>query len=140
MPHLSPDLTVRVAAAPDLAWLAVLGATSGPGTDLAHETRLLRRIDEPQAYVTVLADGVPAGIGRAVADSGWTGVFTMATAPEMRRRGVARLVLSAIGQWAGAHGAPRMYLQVEQSNDAARRLYEAAGFGQLSAYHYRVRA
>jgi hypothetical protein len=50
------------------------------------------------------------------------------------------VVLSAIACWADAHDAPRLYLQVEQSNAAARRLYDAAGFTQLATYHYHVRA
>ncbi|MEV6487196.1 GNAT family N-acetyltransferase [Actinoplanes sp. NPDC051633] len=89
---------------------------------------------------SVRLDGVVAGRGRAVAENGWTGVFDMVTAPAARRRGVARQILAAIAEWAAAHGAPRLYLQVEESNDAARRLYESAGFSPLTTYHYRVSA
>jgi N-acetylglutamate synthase len=135
-----PGMTMRADTAPGPDWLAVLSATSEPGTDVEHEARLLRRVDRPHTYLTVLADGEPVGIGRAVADGGWTGVFNIATTPRARRRGVARLVLSGIVCWADAHDAPRLYLQVEQSNDTARRLYDAAGFTQLATYHYRVRA
>jgi RimJ/RimL family protein N-acetyltransferase len=63
----------------------------------------------------------------------------MVTVPAARRRGAARLVLSAIARWACEHGAPRLYLQVERSNEAARRLYAAAGFTEVASYHYRVR-
>jgi GNAT superfamily N-acetyltransferase len=137
--HTSPETLVRVDTALNPDWLAVLSATSGSGIDVEHETRLLPRVECAQAYVTVLAGGKPVGIGRAVADSGWTGVFNMATIAQMRRRGVARLILSAIARWADTQAAPRLYLQVERSNDAARSLYEAAGFRQLATYHYRVR-
>jgi GNAT superfamily N-acetyltransferase len=137
--YVPAGTTVRVENSPDPEWLAVLSATSDPDTDVHHETRLLRRVDRPHAYVTVLASDEPVGIGRAVADGGWTGVFNMATTPRARRRGVARVVLSTIAGWADAHGAPWLYLQVERSNDAARRLYEAAGFTQLATYHYRAR-
>jgi N-acetylglutamate synthase len=133
-----PDITVHVDMSPGPDWLAVLGATGGPGTDVEHETRLLHRIELPHAYVTVLAEGEPVGIGRAVADAGWTGAFTMLTMPEARRRGVGRLVLLAIARWARANDAPRLYLQVERSNDAARRFYDAVGFTELASYHYRV--
>jgi N-acetylglutamate synthase len=91
----------------------------------------------PTAHLTVFADGEPAGTARAVAEDGWTGVFGMATSPRARRRGVARLALATIADWAEKHGAGRLYLQVEQSNIAARRLYEAAGFTGLTTYHYR---
>jgi GNAT superfamily N-acetyltransferase len=117
--------------------LAVLEATGEPAADARHETRHLHRVRLPQAFVTASVDGEPVGIGRAVADDGWTGVYSMATAPRARRSGVARAVLGAIAGWAQTQGAPRLYLQVEQSNDAARRLYASAGFTPLAAYHYR---
>lgn len=136
---LPAGLAVRVDASLSAEWLAVSSGTNEAVTDAEHETRLLHRIDRPAAYVTVLAGGDPVGIGRAVADAGWTGVFSMATTVGARRRGVARLVLSAIAGWADARGAPRLYLQVERSNAAARRLYAIAGFTELATYHYRLR-
>ena len=131
-------MTTRVDSSLSAEWLAVLSATTGLG-DVEHDSGLMRRIDRPLVYVTVLADDEPVGIGRAVADAGWTGVFSMATTVRARRRGAARTVLSAITGWADAHGAPLLYLQVEQSNAAARRLYAVAGFTELATYHYRLR-
>ncbi len=81
-------------------WIDVLRVTSKPGTDVERETRLLRRVDVAQTYITVFAQGQPLGIGRAVSDDGWTGIFNMATVPQARRRGVGRLILSAIAFWA----------------------------------------
>lgn len=132
-------LKARADTTPGVDWLAVFRTTNGPGTDVEHETRLLRRVGREHGFVTVFADTEPVGIGRAVADGGWTGVFNMATIPSARRRGVGRSVLSAIAEWADAHGTPRLYLQVEQSNDAARHVYDAAGFIEVATYHYRVR-
>lgn len=137
--HPPPGMTLAVDTVPTRDWRAVLGATGEPGTDQRHETRLLHRV-APQACLVVFADGTPVGAGRAVAESGWTGIFSMATTPPARRRGVARLVMSAIEAWAQAHDAPRLYLQVEQSNQAGRRFYRAAGFTELARYHYRVGA
>jgi ribosomal protein S18 acetylase RimI-like enzyme len=62
----------------------------------------------------------------------------MATSPWAHRRGFAHAVLSAIGEWAVAAGAPQVFLEVEKSNDAARRVYLDAGFAHLADYHYRV--
>jgi len=131
--------TVRLDDSPGPEWLAVLRSATEPETDVEHETRLLHGIDRPQAYVTACMGSDPVGIGRAVVDEAWTGIFSMATAPRARRRGVGRLVLSALGRWAEGRGAPQLYLQVERANAGARRLYDAAGFTQLAAYHYRVR-
>ena len=135
-----PEISVCLDTSPGPDWLAVLRATSGPGTDVEHETRLLCRVGSPHVCVAVLADGAPVGIGRAVADAGWTGAFTMVTIPEARRRGVGSVVLSAIARWAQANDAPRLYLQVERSNHAARRFYDAVGFTRLATYHYRVQS
>lgn len=135
----APGLDVRVGSGLDPGWLAVLATTGGPRTVVENETRLLSRVGLRSAYVTVFADDEPAAIGRAVADDGWTGVFGMATAPWARRRGAARLVLSAIARWAREQDAPRLYLQVERSQTAAYRLYAAAGFTEVATYHYRVR-
>lgn len=114
-------------------------STAGRQTSVEREADLLRRVRLPSAYATVFAGREPIAIGRAVADDGWTGVFGMATASAARRQGAARLVLAAIANWAGEHGAPRLYVQVERSNTPAVRLYEAVGFSGLAAYHYRVR-
>ena len=78
-------------------------------------------------------------LGFAVADRGWTGIFGMGTRPEARRQGAATAVLHTLAQWAVDEGAPRLYLQVEEDNTAARTLYERAGFVDTYRYHYRTR-
>jgi ribosomal protein S18 acetylase RimI-like enzyme len=77
-------------------------------------------------------------VGRVVADNGWAGVFGMAMLPQARGKGAARTVLVALADWAGAHEADRMYLQVECDNIPAFRLYSRAGFGEVCDYHYRT--
>lgn len=75
---------------------------------------------------------------RAVADTGWAGVFSMATLPSARGKGAARNVLTALAGWAAENGAEHMYLQVESDNTAASRLYARGRFTEISAYHYRT--
>jgi ribosomal protein S18 acetylase RimI-like enzyme len=62
----------------------------------------------------------------------------MATLPGARGQGAARNVLAALADWAGAHEADRMYLQVERDNIPALRLYERMGFSEICGYHYRA--
>jgi GNAT superfamily N-acetyltransferase len=78
-------------------------------------------------------------IGFAVAEQGWTGIFGMGTRPEARRQGAATAVLRTLAQWAVDHDAPRLYLQVEEDNTAARALYTRAGFVDTYRYHYRTK-
>lgn len=92
----------------------------------------------PGAYACAMLGDEVVAVGRAVADTGWAGVFGMATLPQARGKGAARHLLAALAGWAGAHQADRMYLQVEHDNGPALRLYERAGFGEMSGYHYRT--
>ena len=101
---------------------------------------MLRRVDRPSAYASVLTGTDVIAVGRAVTETGWAGVFGMATLPPARGRGAARHVLAALARWAADHGAAHMYLQVEGDNTPARRLYERAGFTELCRYHYRTAA
>jgi ribosomal-protein-alanine N-acetyltransferase len=75
---------------------------------------------------------------RAIA--GEAEVLTLATAPGLRRRGVARALLEAALQSAAVHGARQAFLEVAHDNIAAIALYERAGFspvGRRPAYYAR---
>lgn len=50
----------------------------------------------PSAFVTATVDGDPVAVARAVADTGWVGVFGLATLPTARRRGAAGRVLATV--------------------------------------------
>ncbi|WP_407562958.1 GNAT family N-acetyltransferase [Streptomyces sp. 184] len=134
-------LRVRVEDRPDGAWFDVWHTVHGAGAvDGAAAWGLLDRVAGPCAYARVLDGGETVAVGRAVADTGWAGVFAMATLPAARGRGAGGRVLGALAGWAGAHGADHLYLQVERDNPAALRLYGCAGFRELCAYHYRTAA
>ncbi|WP_370017424.1 GNAT family N-acetyltransferase [Planotetraspora sp. GP83] len=97
-------------------------------------------MERPSAYACAMIGEDVLAVGRAVADTGWAGVFGMATLPKARGKGAARGVLAALASWARAHEADRMYLQVERDNIPALRLYERMGFTELCGYHYRTAA
>lgn len=122
------------------AWFETWLAVHGAGGDPDPERAMLRRVDRPSGYASAWRGPEVVAVGRAVADTGWAGVFGMATLPHARGTGAARQVLAALAGWAGRRGAAHMYLQVECDNTAARRLYERAGFTELCRYHYRVAA
>ncbi len=127
---------VRVEDRPEREWFAVWHAVHGGDSDA--EWAMLARVGRPCAYAGATIDGDVVAVGRAVADTGWAGVFGMATLPEARGRGAARGVLAALAGWAATRQAGRMYLQVDHGNVAATRLYERAGFAELCGYHYRT--
>ena len=78
-------------------------------------------------------------MGLVVVERGWAGLFCMATRPEDRRRGVASAVARRAAGWAAGGGAGQLYLQVEEGNLPARRLYRLLGFRPSHHYQYRVR-
>ncbi len=135
----APALHVSIRDHAHPVWFATWAAVHAPEADPGPELRLLERINPPSGYVTVYATGRAVAVGRAVAERGWTGVFGMATLPHARGLGAARAVLVALAVWAMSQDAPRLYLQVEADNAAARGLYELAGFAETANYHYRVR-
>lgn len=108
---------------------------------------LLRRIGPggPRTPIAVVArtahpgqPGHPVGIGFAVVDGSWVGIFGMRTAPEHRRRGIASALVGAIVRAAAEHGATAAYLQVEDDNAAAIACYERLGFATSHRHHYRT--
>jgi ribosomal-protein-alanine N-acetyltransferase len=65
-------------------------------------------------------------------------IADLAIAPEARRRGIARALLDRIEAESRTRGAMILYLEVRESNAAARALYESRGFsavGRRSEYY-----
>lgn len=58
-------------------------------------------------------------------------VMTIAVAPRGRRRGLGAALLEELVRRARRAGSDRLLLEVRADNDAARRLYETAGFETL---------
>jgi GNAT superfamily N-acetyltransferase len=81
-------------------------------------------------------DGKPVGVGTVMLEEGLAGVFSMATAPDMRARGVATAILASLLTWAWEHGAAHAYLQVDGDNHRALGVYRKFGFTTAYTYHY----
>lgn len=59
-------------------------------------------------------------------------IFKIAVLPECRRQGVGRMLLQGAESLLRQRGARECFLELRQSNLAARALYEAAGFVGIS--------
>ena len=127
------DVAVRSRA--DAAWVQTWAACEGRPDAREHADEVLARI-EPATGFAIAGHG--EGVGLAVYERGWAGLFCVATAPEARGRGVARTVVHALTSWATRHGAQRIYLQVDSDNAPAHALYASAGFTRSHGYHYRA--
>ena len=129
---------VRIDDDPTSAWFEVWHGVHRHAGDRRTERDLLSRVERPSAYASVMLGNDVVAVGRVVVDDGWAGVFGMATLRHARGKRAGRTVLAALAEWAAAHDADRLYLQVECDNIAALRLYDAAGFGEVCRYHYRT--
>jgi len=58
-------------------------------------------------------------------------ILTVGVRPQARRGGRGRLLVQQSIVDSAAHGAVRMFLEVAQSNEAARSLYASCGFEEV---------
>jgi GNAT superfamily N-acetyltransferase len=135
--RLRGGLRAEVDDAPTASWFHAWYSVHGSGSDPRCERELLARVELPSRYASMKIGQRVVGVGRVVLDSGWAGVFGMATLPEARGKGIGRTVLDSLAIWADAQHIDRLYLQVEQGNTRAVRLYRHAGFTEVCEYHYR---
>ena len=127
---------VQLAAEPDDAWLARYHFMGQPELPPAGRELL---VSAPwQAFGSVRAGGQAIAIGRVAVAAGWAGLTAVEVDPGCRRRGLATALTARLAALAAARGAARLFLQVEDGNDPAHRLYQRAGFADHHGYHYRV--
>lgn len=82
-----------------------------------------------EAIVATMTELVGYSIVRAVAGS--AEILNLAVAPSHRRRKVGARVLDYVLECARTDGIGELFLEVRESNAAARALYRAAGFSQI---------
>ena len=82
--------------------------------------------------VATTSDGTIAGYAGLDLSGDVADVMTIATSPGHQGRGTGRLLLAELVRRATAHGADAVLLEVRADNDAARRLYDRAGFEVIS--------
>ncbi|MFW9974594.1 MAG: GNAT family N-acetyltransferase [Candidatus Thorarchaeota archaeon] len=99
---------------------------------------IIKRIAGAKNVARVLQHGSIAGVGLGVVEGEWLGLFSVRTMPEFRRKGVAWSVNCALAMWGEDHGAKRAFLQVEEENIPAQKLYESMGFKPFYTYWYRI--
>jgi ribosomal-protein-alanine N-acetyltransferase len=90
-------------------------------------------------FLVAECDGGVAGytIAHHAADEGE--ILNLGVTPPQRRRGVGRALVVGVLEELAAHGVRIVFLEVRESNTAARRLYEAHGFREVGrrAKYYR---
>lgn len=106
---------------------------------LWRECGLTRPWNDPDRDFVLAADGPASTVlvadrdGR-IAGSVMTGfdghrgwVYYLAVAPDARRAGLGRMLMTAAEAWLRERGAPKVQLMVREGNDAALAFYAALG-------------
>ena len=137
--RLAEGISVKTAPRLDESWLRAFMRVEGHDPAWVDLYRAIMAAIGPAArFFRAEWGGETAGVGMAVSERGWTGIFNLATAQHMRGRGVATSVIADLAHWSVERGADQLYLQVMESNEVARSLYARLGFSYLYGYHYRT--
>lgn len=101
--------------------------------------RMVMRRD-PGCILVAERSGRVAGYAALWVSADEAELADLAVAPEQRRRGVGRTLLGACLRQAAERGARDVFLQVRESNEAARSLYRESGFREVGrrARYYRA--
>ena len=133
-----PNVPLSTADRPQDRWLRLYRQGTVP-----PQAKVILGSGERYRYATIYDEttGEPLAIGRAALDresGAWVGLAGIETAPEARRRGLARLILRTLLAWAAEQGAEHAMLEVRRENEAALALYRQLGFVIAHEYHYRT--
>ncbi len=120
-------------------WLDVYYEISGEELSQRDiHTRLLRRVNGSPLYVCLENEvGDPVCCAIAIFFNDVIGIYSVVTSPEFQRRQFATLLLDALLARGRRGRATHAFLQVEESNEAAIKLYNKLGFKTLYRYWYR---
>ena len=132
---LPSGVEVEVAGSPASDWSQVFLGEGFDPVDGASRLAILQRARD-SVFAAVRIGGRVVAVGSAGLAHGWCGVHGMRTLPAWRGRGLASSILARLGAQARARGLERAFLQVEQANTGAQRLYARAGFTPAWVYEY----
>jgi ribosomal protein S18 acetylase RimI-like enzyme len=129
-------LPVRFDDRPSDDWLNLYHFRGQP--DLPPVARTILTSAPWQVFASARDGDRTVAIGRVAGSGEWAGLTAIEVDPDYRRRGLAVAVTTALVAQAAQRGAGRVYLQVEDGNEAALALYRRLGFTTHHGYHYRV--
>jgi len=135
MRALTRGSPAETTATPPQGWAEVFLGEGFDPIDGANRIANLTR--SPDAvYASVVQDGRTVAVGVCAFAGHWASVHGMRTEKAARGQGFAGRVLAGLAAAAQARGVERVFLQVEEGNQAARSLYRRAGFTPAWRYLY----
>jgi GNAT superfamily N-acetyltransferase len=119
-------------------WVEAVGELRA--SPIAHRSAHFARLDGmplDKRAVAIRSQGRVLATGLAIIEDDCVGLFDIITRADSQRQGHARGVVASLLRLAWDLGARHAYLQVQQDNVAARRLYAQFGFAERYLYWYR---
>ena len=131
---------VRIEPEPSAQWLAAFQRMQGLSDEKKTTlTKMLANILPERAFASIALDGHVIACGLGVEQSGFVGLYDIATDEHFRRRGYGRMIVESLLAWGKQRSAQSAYLQVMIDNDPALNLYEKIGFQEVYRYWYRIK-
>lgn len=138
---VEPDFEAefQIEAGPSQDWIAGVAARqSGNKTNVDHLAAIVEKVRLPAAFATMLIAGEPVAYGMSVAERGMAEIGSIIVDEGHRGHGLGRRLVAGLMSWAKVQDCAHAYLQVDQTNAVAIRLYESLGYRRLYAYETRV--
>ena len=131
-----PRLTAFEVAWPPLRVQAELWAAGGIGPGRLD---VMARAGPDRLCLLGRMEDRPAGTAFLARHGDIAMVHALEVAPPMRRRGLARHLMTAAARWAAAREATHLAVLVTRANAPALALYRGLGMAEVAGYHYRGR-
>ncbi len=132
---LAIDARVQLERTPSRRWLDGVSRHQEPSKRSAdHLLAIVGQFRVPAAFATLEIDAQPVGFAVCAIDRGWAEISSVMLDPAHRGQGLGRITVDALLAWAVGKGAAHAFLQVDETNAVARRLYAGQGFQDLCDY------
>jgi GNAT superfamily N-acetyltransferase len=129
------DWVVELTQNASKAWESVYLSEDFDPLDGANRVRALSR-SSCLVYAHICDESGPIAAGTASFSQGWIGLHGLRTAAQVRGKGCASAIISAVGELVTSKRIGRCFLQVEEKNMPAIHLYRRLGFQTAWCYHY----
>ncbi len=120
---------------PEPNWASVYLSEDFDQEDGANRVRALSR-SSCLLYAWLCDESGAMAAGTVSLSHGWASLHGMRTLARVRGRGCASTLIAALGEAALQRNIQRCFLQVEEGNASAIRLYRHLGFQTAWRYHY----
>ncbi|WP_084397466.1 GNAT family acetyltransferase [Henriciella aquimarina] len=129
---MTDQLVLRPALLADGPAVVALWQACGLVADYNPPMADFERALTSQVSTILVAEQAGKIVGAVMAgDDGHRGwIYYLAVSPALRKRGIARRLLTEVEAWADARGVRKIQLMVRPSNSEIQEFYEQTGYGE----------